>query len=386
MINKISDLVMTADQENLFHKKTREKTGKYFWMANAFVLLFQIYNILYTLHYTNFRLGSQASKVYMGLYVSMLLICIVSGIMGFIWTYTKKEHYTRLLCLYTVFSCLLLLWSVCVTLYDQRISNNISVYMTTAIYVAGLIYIRPHISIPVFILCEVLLVTGVSWLQYGNFRDDYGFFINSVGLTIVALFISLYRWGSLRRDFLNQLEMEQKNRMITEQSEKLNYIANHDALTGLWNRNHLNEWKESFFSGSQHQAVVFIIDIDHFKEYNDAFGHVAGNECLKKVANALQELEGIFFRFGGEEFLCLLTNEAVFHAPSLADKLCRHIEKQQIASAQPGKSLTISAGYSAGTMKNDLEFRRLLHEADEALYCAKNNGRNQVVDYSTLKS
>ena len=386
MVNRINDLVMTAEQETLFHKKTREKTGKYFWIANIFVLLFQIYNILYTLYYTGFRLESQASKVYMGLYVSMMLICIAAAVMGALLTYTKKEQYTRLLRLYTAFGCLLLFWSACITLYDQRVSDNISVYMTTAIYVSGLIYIRPRTSVPIFILCETFLVTGVSWLQYGNFRDNYGFYITSIGLTIVALFISLYRWGSLRRDFLNQLEMEQKNRMITEQSEKLNYIANHDALTGLWNRNYLNEWKENFFASSQHQAVVFIIDIDHFKEYNDAFGHVAGDECLKKVAGALQELNGIVFRFGGEEFLCLLTNEETFRAPGLADSLCRHIAKQQIASAKPGEYLTISAGYSAGTMKNDLEFRRLLHEADEALYCAKNNGRNQVVNYYSLKS
>ena len=69
----LNSLRMTAEQEQLFRKKTRKKTGKYFWTALIFVLLFQIYNISYALYYTNFRLASQASKVYMTLYILMLL-------------------------------------------------------------------------------------------------------------------------------------------------------------------------------------------------------------------------------------------------------------------------------------------------------------------------
>ena len=118
------------------------------------------------------------------------------------------------------------------------------------------------------------------WRLPGTFTS---FCVNSVGLTLVALFISLYRWASLRKDFLNHLEMEEKNEMITRQSERLNYLANHDPLTGLWNRNYLSEWTDRFFSeNSRRQIAVFVIDIDHFKEYNDTFGHVEGDECLKK--------------------------------------------------------------------------------------------------------
>ena len=78
----IGDTEMTADQEFLFQQKTRERTGKFFWAAVFFVLLFQIYNISYTLYYTHFRLGSRASKIYMCMYVGMLLVCAAAILIG----------------------------------------------------------------------------------------------------------------------------------------------------------------------------------------------------------------------------------------------------------------------------------------------------------------
>ena len=379
----LNSLRMTAEQEQLFRKKTRKKTGKYFWTALIFVLLFQIYNISYALYYTNFRLASQASKVYMTLYILMLLFCVASAGAGLLLASKKEADPSRLLGLYSLFGCALVLWSACITLYDQRVSNNISVYMTSAIYVAGLIYMRPRASVPTFLLCETVLLAVLLPLQLTGSRDTYGTCVNSFGVTLVSLFISLYRWSSLRRDFLNQLEIEEKNKMILEQSEKLNYIANHDPLTGLWNRNYLNEWKENFYArGSGRQAAVFIIDIDYFKDYNDAFGHVAGDQCLKKVASALLELNPALFRFGGEEFLCLLPPEELSRADRLAEDFCRHIEAQQLPSVKLKNYLTVSVGYSTGTMTNDREFRKLLHEADLALYQAKDSGRNQAIKYT----
>ena len=137
MMEKLKELAMNPAHEILFREKTAKTTGKYFWAANIFVLLFQIYNILYTLFYTDFQLKSQASRVYMVLYGAMLLICILTAVCGWILTAGRKGKSVKLLHLYTAFGCLLLIWSACITLYDQRVSSNISVYMTTAVYIAG---------------------------------------------------------------------------------------------------------------------------------------------------------------------------------------------------------------------------------------------------------
>ena len=82
--------------------------------------------------------------------------------------------------------------------------------MTTAVYIAGLLYIRPRISVPVFIFCEAILLAGILQLDLAPSRDIYGFCVNSVGLTLVALFISLYRWASLRKDFLTTWRWKRK--------------------------------------------------------------------------------------------------------------------------------------------------------------------------------
>ncbi len=379
---KIDQLAMTPDQEQLFQQQIRKTTGKYFWAAVLFVLLFQVYNIFFTLHYTGFRLESRSSQVYMILYICMLSLCLISIVLGLLWTFVKKADALRLLRLYTVFFFFLLLWSVCITFYDQRTSDNISIYVTTAIYIAGLIYLRPQVSVPIFVFCQALLMGGFLWMDLGGIKDMYGVCVNSIGLTIVALFISLYRWSSLRRDFLNHLEIQQKNRIITEQNEKLDFLANHDALTGLWNRNYLSQWTERFFATeTQEKVAVFILDIDHFKQYNDTFGHMAGDECLRQVAQTLQALEGNAFRYGGEEFLYILPCEDPDRAAPLGETLCRRIEGLRIPVSKPGAHLTASVGYSTGSMQNDAEFQNLLREADAALYHAKSSGRNRSVKY-----
>lgn len=379
---RTGQFAMTPDQELLFQQQIRKTTGKYFWAAAAFVLLFQIYNIAYTLYYTEFRLESRASRIYMVLYTSLLVLCLISMILGFLWTFVRKGNALRLLRLYTVFFFFLLLWSVCITFYDQRVSDNISIYVTTAIYIAGLMYLRPQVSVPAFVFCESLLMGGLLRMHLEGIKDTYGLCVNSIGLTFVALFISLYRWSSLRRDFLNHLDIQQKNEIITEQNKKLDYIANHDALTGLWNRNYLSQWIKTFFDAeNQEDTAVLIMDIDHFKQYNDTFGHMAGDECLRRVADTLMSVNGDVFRFGGEEFLFILPSEAPEQAARLGEDLCRRIENLKIPASKPGDYLTISVGYSTGSMKNDAEFQRLFHEADTALYHAKNSGRNRSVKY-----
>ena len=318
----------------------------------------------------------------MVLYICMLSFCLISLVLGFLWSFVRKSSDLRLLRLYSAFSFFLLLWSVCITLYDQRVSDNISIYITSSMYIAGLIYLRPRISVPIFIFCEAVLMGGFLLMHLEGIKDTYGFCVNSIGLTIVALFISLYRWSSLRRDFLNHQEIQQKSKIITEQNEKLDFIANHDALTGLWNRNYLNQWTAEFFSAKEQKtAAVFILDIDHFKQYNDTFGHMAGDECLRQVARSLNAMDGNVFRFGGEEFLYILPCEDPDQASRLGESLCRRIESLQIPAAKPGAYLTISVGYSMGSMENDAAFQRLLREADDALYHAKSSGRNRSVKY-----
>ena len=185
---------------------------------------------------------------------------------------------------------------------------------------------------------------------------------------------------------------EEKNREIMEQTEKLNFIAHHDTLTGIWNRNYLEQWKEKYFlSPAKERAVaVFMADIDHFKHYNDRFGHVLGDECLKRVAQTLKETgkeKGFLFRFGGEEFLYVLEGPQKDESRRLAEQMCTAVVEEKISSGmeEEGKEyVTVSIGYTEGVMRTDEEFRSLLRKADQALYYVKNSGRNRAAAYEEL--
>lgn len=377
---------LTDEQKQVFYKETDERTRKYFWMAACFVLLYQIYNICYTLHYTNFRLGTKASRVYMCLYVSIALACTVCLCLYALWKRKSNIAYTRMLNLYTAFGCILLLWAVCLTLYDQRVSDNLSIYVTTAIYVGGLFYINPRLSVPFYVICQVLLTSGFLWFHLILDHDSYGKLVNSVGITLIAIFLSLLRFRTLRYEFLSRIALDEKNKEILLQTEKLNYIANHDALTGVFNRNHLNEWISRLFQSVEERTVaIFMIDIDCFKQYNDTFGHVAGDECLRTVAQTLDGLEpdGLLFRFGGEEFLYLLAPPAPESgaAAHFANSLCQCVEARKIPAPVSGKYVTVSVGYSQKKIRNENAFWALINEADEALYLAKTAGRNCAVSF-----
>jgi diguanylate cyclase (GGDEF)-like protein len=168
-----------------------------------------------------------------------------------------------------------------------------------------------------------------------------------------------------------------------------------DALTGLANRFALDEavhheWLRTRRSGQV--LSVLMIDIDYFKGYNDFYGHLQGDECLKnvgrKILATVSRVEDVVARYGGEEFAVLLPNTAEENALMIAKKLCQAVEKMQLEHlASPAyKVVTISIGVSSISpvfIKNvedqEHSVRQLFEQADHALYQAKNLGRNRAV-------
>ncbi len=183
-------------------------------------------------------------------------------------------------------------------------------------------------------------------------------------MAIEALMASLavsWRIGQLRseRDAARAMHVE------------LRHAADTDPLTGLLNR-------RSFIEGalqSTGRQRLILIDIDRFKRVNDRFGHQAGDDVLVRVAAQLlgtAPAYALVGRLGGEEFAVLAPATPV---DALADRLCRAVA----GSAEPdGLSVTISAGVADASIDSDAGWRQLYHAADQALYRAKNGGRNRV--------
>jgi diguanylate cyclase (GGDEF)-like protein len=162
-----------------------------------------------------------------------------------------------------------------------------------------------------------------------------------------------------------------------------------DELTRLPNRRELNtrlqiEWNRSRRFGTP--LALLIVDIDHFKRYNDVNGHLLGDRVLSGVARVLQQNTrqvDTVARFGGEEFVVLLPGEDRESAAAVAEKLCRAVARSQFPrmETQPGGHLSISVGV-ASHPEDASDPQGLLHRADLALYAAKESGRGRVVRYN----
>lgn len=375
----------SSDQEKRFHQMIERKTSLLFLLIAVFVTLFQLYNIFYVLIYTDGRLHTVASRIYMLMYLVMLLFTFAVLVIRSVWFRKNTVPKERFTLLYGFYGGVLVFWSVCLTLYDQRVSDNLNVFLTVALSSAGLIYMKPAFSVTVYTLSELLFLVELPYFQQGGIQDHYGKYVNSICFALLALFVSLYRNYTLRQDFLNQETIANQTRKIEEQNKTLDYIANHDTLTGLGNRHCLDTYITDLTnSETPRRSAVLMIDIDFFKQYNDAFGHLKGDECLRTVAEFMEKFcsSGRLFRYGGEEFLCLMTDLAEWGDGYLAAiALCWGVEGLELPAANGQKNLTVSIGCTEGMIERPEDFMKLLNQADKALYSAKNTGRNRVVRY-----
>ncbi|HEX7642523.1 MAG TPA: sensor domain-containing diguanylate cyclase [Burkholderiaceae bacterium] len=164
-------------------------------------------------------------------------------------------------------------------------------------------------------------------------------------------------------------------------------LANHDGLTGIANRRAFDEtlkleWRRAMRDNQP--LSLLMIDVDHFKHYNDKHGHLAGDECLKKVASIMaeemQRASDVVARYGGEEFGVILPNSTLDGAVVVAEKLRNAVERQDIpfANSEYGH-VTISAGVASVTPSPAGDTWQLISTADAALYRAKATGRNRAV-------
>ncbi|GGC65649.1 diguanylate cyclase [Undibacterium terreum] len=167
-------------------------------------------------------------------------------------------------------------------------------------------------------------------------------------------------------------------------------LANRDGLTGLYNRRYLDEILEKEFQRHLRQGLplgLALIDIDHFKAYNDGYGHQEGDSCLRKVATALNTLTKrpgeIVARYGGEEFVVVLPYTSIQDAGKYGDWICEQIFYLNIEHnySECAKIVTISVGINSVIPNNRNSVQQLVKGADEGLYLAKSAGRNRSVVY-----
>jgi len=169
-----------------------------------------------------------------------------------------------------------------------------------------------------------------------------------------------------------RLEGFEAKRLLTIEKET-------DVLTGLYNRRKLFETLAYLETeGSEKLSGILMLDIDYFKEFNDSYGHAAGDECLKHFGTALskftQNFQLHFYRYGGEEFLALAYGYSKEELLSIAESLRIAVQSADIS----GHHITISIGIAYCGEEQVHNYEKVIFRADEAAYSAKRTGRNRV--------
>ena len=185
---------------------------------------------------------------------------------------------------------------------------------------------------------------------------------------------------AISRDISDRKHLEKQTQDLLEQVQNL---ARRDSLTNLFNHRYFYEIAETEFVRSKRYnrpLAAIMIDLDHFKQINDQFGHQVGDHTLQVVANILhsnlREID-ILGRIGGEEFLALLPEADPVEAKNIAQRLCDCIGQHSISIG--AQSLHITASFGIATISdNALDLKMLINWADKAQYKAKHNGRNRV--------
>ncbi len=184
-----------------------------------------------------------------------------------------------------------------------------------------------------------------------------------------------------------ELQVKRRTQELYDLNSALLLLSSSDGLTGLANRRALDDFLERQWQQCKRRQTplaLIMIDVDFFKEYNDLYGHLSGDECLKKVARTLQHSlkrsSDFAARFGGEEFAAVLPDTDLNGAALLAEELRAAIEALGIThhASAVGTVLTISLGVTALIPQKNDALSALLDAADQALYKAKRAGRNRV--------
>lgn len=279
----------------------------------------------------------------------------------------------------------------------------------SSLVVAGWRAYRGHVAALYYLMAFSFVITGgvvLALNKFGviprTFATEYATELGSAIEMVVLSFVMIARFNHQRRQReaaqaaliqnqrLRTFELEAR---VTERTaelkvanDKLLALSQVDALTGVFNRRYLDEWLTGELrrvNRTRSSMAVMMIDIDHFKRFNDTHGHHTGDLCLQAVAAELQAAchrpGDVVARYGGEEFVVLASDIPASGADALAESLRQKIATLAIPADAQRLAVTISIGVCWQQSDGGLQAESLLAVADKALYRAKAGGRNQVV-------
>ena len=249
--------------------------------------------------------------------------------------------------------------------------------------------------LPLFV--AILVVSGVVSTVYANW---IGLHINYIKFSnyyilyccVVVALTAISEWHE-RLAFLQGLLLDHHSEELVKLNKELDRIAHEDALTGIANRRSFDELARKEWDRAlrdKQPLTLLLIDVDFFKRFNDYYGHSAGDDCLRKIGQTLRAAvlrsSDIVARYGGEEFVILLPSTKAAGGIEVAQRMIEAVDALKIAHQQSDvvPHVSISVGVITMIVTPNLDVANLVHQADVALYKAKEIGRHRYVTYDEL--
>ncbi|MBW9074147.1 GGDEF domain-containing protein [Agrobacterium deltaense] len=287
--------------------------------------------------------------------------------------------------------CMLVVASIMFIYANARTSSASEYYIgiVTVVIYMNTIHRKPFpLAVMGTVGCMVVFIVGMRYVTVTSEVAKLPAIMCSVGISAVSLFAA-YRIEQVeRRDYLASLREKMLLQQIQSANRELQQLSNTDQLTGIRNRRSFDEAASETSAGSGRPRALILLDVDYFKNYNDSEGHIAGDDCLRRIAgrlrSALRRDDGdrsFVARYGGEEFVVLLDDCVTSAALAIGERLRLAVIDEAIPhlNRPDGREIvTVSLGIAVSGDGGEVIYD-MVNRADTALYEAKRQGRDRLV-------
>jgi diguanylate cyclase (GGDEF)-like protein len=292
------------------------------------------------------------------------------------------------------FTSFILMWCAVISLLDQLSYGHVIVYAAAFMVIAVFSFFEPIVLLLIYISVHVLFIVCIPYFQKHS-EIIFKNYIISTTYLILSWVVSIILYKYWVNAFNNKKKLQEKNDdlnilniKLEEANHRLEKISCIDSLTGAYNRRKFNQVLKSEWERCKRYSIpisILMIDIDHFKSFNDNYGHQAGDSCIRQVAKVLlnyaSRSSDIVARYGGEEFAIVLPHTNSKNTLLLAERIRKGIEELSIphAFSLAAQHVTISLGTCTIIPSDDYSIDKFISSADKALYKAKLENRNLVI-------
>jgi len=386
----------TFHQESIdFQIHRNQVNAKHFLRFIKYVISFEVFFLVVALISLSNNIRPDFNyPVYIGMYI---LLILVSLFMRYLVTKEIKKPNTedprsfyRLTITYIVF---FFLWGTAISLIDQPIYGNLNAYYINITAIMSLIYLSKKSTLWLYIGSVVILFILLPFFQSDQDVLN-GHFVNTFVFITFMVVASYLHHRTFEKQYRTNSALQQqivKNKAMQLELEdmvaKLERLVIQDELTGLPNRRGLEDFIARIKITQLPKDLpvsLMMIDIDYFKNFNDTYGHVQGDNALRIIAKELSSvvtsLHDYLIRYGGEEFLMMCVGRDISETKRLANSLCKRVEARGIPHTFSSCKdvVTISVGVTAFTINDIASLSTHIERADQALYLAKASGKNKT--------